>query len=42
MAILRFKALDEMSKREPVKADLPDKKISDYFGADVFDREKMR
>jgi glutamine synthetase len=42
MATLRFKALDEISRREPVKTNLADEKISSYFGIDVFDREKMR
>ena len=42
MAILRFRALDEMSRREPVKTNLPQEKISEIFGTDVFDREKMR
>ena len=42
MATLRFKALGEISRREPIEPELSDKKISDYFGADVFDREKMR
>ena len=42
MAILRFRALDEMSRREPVKTNLPQEKISEIFGADVFDKEKMR
>ena len=38
MATLRFKALGEISRREPIEPELSDKKISDYFGADVFDR----
>ena len=42
MATLRFKALGEISRREPIEPELSDKKISDYFGADVFDRENMR
>ena len=42
MATLRFKALDEISRRELIETKLSDKKISDYFGIDVFDREKMR
>ena len=42
MATLRFKALDEISRRELIETKLSDKKISEYFGADVFDREKMR
>ena len=42
MATLRFKALDEITRRELIETKLSDKKISDYFGIDVFDREKMR
>ena len=39
---MRFKALDEISRRkvEPYTCKTP--KISDYFGADVFGREQMR
>lgn len=33
MATLRFKALGEISRREPIEPELSDKKISDYFGA---------
>ncbi len=42
MAILRFNALDEISRRELIETKLSDQKISSYFGADVFDRETMR
>ncbi|MDR0954383.1 MAG: glutamine synthetase III [Rikenellaceae bacterium] len=42
MAILRFKALDEISKREPFQHRSTHEKISSIFGIDVFDREKMR
>ncbi len=42
MATLRFKALDEISRREFTESKLSDEKISSYFGCDVFDREKMR
>lgn len=42
MATLRFKALDELSARESIPTKLTDEKISDYFGSDVFSREKMR
>ncbi len=42
MTTLRFKALDEISRRELKKTRLPDEKISSYFQADVFDRETMR
>ncbi len=42
MATIRFKALEEISRREAIKTDLPKEKISAIFGIDVFDREKMR
>lgn len=42
MAILRFKALEEISHREPTRAEPSGEKISSIFGIDVFDREKMR
>jgi len=41
MAKLRFSALEEVFRREPVKADFPAKNISEYFGINVFDRHKM-
>lgn len=42
MATLRFRALDEISRRDAVETILEKGKISSFFGADVFDREKMR
>lgn len=42
MATLRFKALDQISKRERVEIDLSNEKISNYFGSDVFGKEQMR
>lgn len=42
MAYLRFKALDAVSNREPVQLNLPSKKISDYYGSNVFSLETMR
>lgn len=41
MATLRFKALGDALKREPVEVNAPGEKISDYYGLYVFDREKM-
>jgi glutamine synthetase len=41
MAILRFKALEDVTKREPVKTEPPAKNISEYFGINVFDLHKM-
>jgi glutamine synthetase len=42
MAILRFQALKEVLKREPVPVNYPSKKISDYFGINVFDLSKSQ
>ena len=42
MAILRFQALKEVLKREPVPVTYPSNKISDYFGTNVFDLAKMQ
>src|SRR4030042_4159003 len=42
MAILRFQALKEVLKREPVPVNYPSNKISDYFGTNVFDLAKMQ
>jgi glutamine synthetase len=41
MATLRFKALEDALKRKPVQVSSPGEKISDYFGSNVFDRNKM-
>jgi glutamine synthetase len=41
MAKLRFSALEEVFRREPVKVGFPAKNISEYFGINVFDRHKM-
>ncbi len=41
MAELRFNALKEVFKREPVKAVPPGRNVSDYFGVNVFDLHKM-
>lgn len=42
MATLRFKALDEIAKREYKTTVLSDEKISKIFRTDVFDRDTMR
>ena len=39
---LRFIALSEMQRRTPVPAEISDKKISEYFGEDVFTKDQMR
>jgi glutamine synthetase len=41
MATLRFKALEEAMNRKPVCNMPPKEKTSDYFGKNVFDRNKM-
>jgi len=42
MAILRFQALQEVLRREPVKINYPSSKISDYFGINVFSNDQMQ
>lgn len=41
MAELRFKALEEVFKRQPKEVIFPSNEISDFFGARVFDKPKM-
>lgn len=41
MAILRFKALENSINRTPVVVTPPSAKVSDYYGSNVFDKEKM-
>jgi glutamine synthetase len=42
MANLRLQALQEVLRRQPQKVEYPSKKISDYYGINVFDRQKMQ
>lgn len=42
MAVIRFVALEEASKRAPREFEYPEKKTSDYFGINVFDKQKMQ
>jgi glutamine synthetase len=42
MAKLRFLALEEVLKRQPLQVDLPKEKISEIYGVNVFDRSKMQ
>lgn len=42
MAIFRFKALEEVLNRVPVKIDREENLTSDYYGKLVFDRPKMK
>ncbi len=41
MAILRFRALEKCINRSPVVVTPPSGKVSDYYGINVFDKEKM-
>lgn len=42
MAYIRFTALKEVFARQPLIVESPSGKISEYFGCNVFDYEKMR
>ncbi len=42
MAQIRFLALEEAQRHKPQKIDYPSKKTSDYFGCNVFDKQKMQ
>ncbi len=42
MATLRFEALRELAQRKPMEVNPPSEKLSDYFGVNVFCREKMQ
>lgn len=42
MSTQRFKALESLNCLQPVEVQIPDGKISDYFGVDVFSKEQMR
>jgi glutamine synthetase len=42
MATIRFKALEEVLNRKYVDVVFPSNKISEYYGINVFDTEKMR
>ena len=42
MAIIRFKALEELFSRKPVEVKYPSERISDFYGINVFDRGKMQ
>ena len=42
MAYLRFKALEQVQIRPEVRVEAPSNKVSDYFGENSFDLEKMR
>lgn len=42
MATLRFDALREVAQRKPLEIPLPSDKLSDYYGINVFTKEKMQ
>ena len=42
MANLRFQALHEVLRRQPVEIEYPSNKVSDYFSINVFDKQKMQ
>jgi glutamine synthetase len=42
MAYLRFKALDQVQNRPEVRVEAPSDKVSDYFGENSFNLDKMR
>ncbi len=42
MATIRFKAIEEVSNRQPVDVTLPSIKTSEYFGENVFNDYKMQ
>ncbi|MCD8172460.1 MAG: glutamine synthetase III [Alistipes sp.] len=42
MATQRFNALESLNCLQAVEPKIPDGKISDYFGVDVFSKEQMR
>ncbi len=42
MARLRFNAMGEISRRKNKDVSLPNEKISNYFNADVFNKDQMR
>ena len=42
MAVIRFKALEQVFDRKPVHVSPPSDKTSDYYAINVFDRVKMQ
>jgi glutamine synthetase len=42
MAVLRFQALQEVLRRQPIPVEYPSNKVSDFFGSNVFDIAKMQ
>ena len=42
MSTIRFTALKELLNRAPIHTEAPSKKVSEYFGKCVFNKEKMQ
>ncbi len=42
MAVIRFTALERVYDRKPIHVTPPSKRVSDYFGENVFDEVKMQ
>jgi glutamine synthetase len=42
MAIIRFQAVHDASSHKPIQIEYPSKKTSDFYGINVFDKEKMQ
>lgn len=42
MARLRFKAVDEAQSRQTIKVDVPAGKVTEYYGANIFNDDVMR
>ncbi|RYU97298.1 glutamine synthetase III family protein [Emticicia agri] len=42
MARLRFKAVDEAQSRQTIKVDIPAGKVTEYYGANIFNDDVMR
>ena len=42
MSKMRFFALQELANRCPIPVEYPSEKLSEYYGAHVFDRKKMQ
>lgn len=42
MATIRFKALETIIARTPIRVTAPSSKVSDYYGQNVFDRDTMQ
>lgn len=42
MSTLRFKVVEEAFSKKPVAVEQPAERPSEYFGKNVFNKEKMR